>query len=124
VESRRRLRSFLLGLMAGLPRVNCWTLAEHAGESSPAGMQHFLAGAVWDDDAIRAELRAYVIERLGDPGGVLVIDETGDLKKGIHTVGVMDEDAYATGRSGWRTGSPTMPARPCCIWPRITLVPR
>jgi SRSO17 transposase len=54
------MRRFLGGLMAGLPRVNCWTLAEHAGETSPGGMRHFLAGAVWDDDGLRTDLRDYV----------------------------------------------------------------
>nr|WP_096336186.1 IS701 family transposase [Pseudofrankia asymbiotica] len=88
VESRKRARSFLRGLMAGLPRVNCWTLAEHAGETSPGGMRHFLAGAVWDDDGLRTDLRDYVAERFADAEAVLVIDETGDLKKGKMTVGV------------------------------------
>ena len=77
VEPRRRARAFLLGLMAGLPRVNCWTIAEHAGDVSPDGMQHLLAGAVWDSEGVRDELRGYVVERLADPGAVLVVDETG-----------------------------------------------
>jgi len=98
VESRRRFRSFLLGLIAGLPRVNCWTLAEHAGERTPGGMQHFLADAVWDDDGVRADLRAYVVEHLGDPDGVLVIDETGDLKKGTATVAVQRQYTGTAGR--------------------------
>ncbi|WP_250280288.1 transposase, partial [Frankia sp. Cppng1_Ct_nod] len=88
-ESRKRMRRFLCGLMAGLPRVNCWTLAEHAGERSPGGMQHFLAGAVWDDDGgLRTDLRDYVVEQFADPEAVLVVDETGDLKHGKMTVGV------------------------------------
>jgi hypothetical protein len=63
VEPRRRARAFLLGLMAGLPRVNCWTIAEHAGDASPDGMQHLLAGAVWDSEGVRDDLRGYVVER-------------------------------------------------------------
>jgi len=73
----------VLGLLAALPRKNCWTIAEHAGDASPDGMQHLLARAVWDEDAVRDDVRAYVVEHLGDPGAVLVVDETGDLKKGI-----------------------------------------
>jgi SRSO17 transposase len=70
VEPRRRVRSFLLGLLAGLPRTNCWTIAEHAGEASPDGMQHLLARASWDADAVRDDLRGYVLEHLADPGAV------------------------------------------------------
>lgn len=77
VEPRRRARAFLLGLMAGLPRVNCWTIAEHAGDSSPDGMQHLLAGAVWDSDGVRDDLRDYVVKHLADPGAVLVVDDRG-----------------------------------------------
>jgi SRSO17 transposase len=78
----------VLGLLADLPRKNCWTIAEHAGEPSPDGMQHLLARAVWDEDGVRDDVRAYVVEHLGDPEAVLVVDETGDLKKGTATVGV------------------------------------
>ena len=81
VEPRRRARSFVLGLLAELPRKNCWTIAEHAGDAAPDGMQHLLARAKWDADGVRDDVRGYVIEHLGDPGAVLV-DETGDLKKG------------------------------------------
>ena len=88
VEPRRRARSFVLGLLAGLPRANCWTIAEHAGETSPDGMQHLLSRAVWDEDGVCDDLRAYVVEHLGDEDAVLVVDETGDLKKGTTTVGV------------------------------------
>jgi SRSO17 transposase len=76
VESRRRARAFVLGLLADLPRKNCWTIAEHAGDASPGGMQHFLARARWDADAVRDDLRGWVAERLGDPRAVLVVDET------------------------------------------------
>jgi SRSO17 transposase len=81
-EPRRRARAFVLGLLAELPRKNCWTFAEHAGDPSPDGMQHLLARAKWDADGVRDDVRGYVIEQLGDPGAVLVIDETGDVKKG------------------------------------------
>src|SRR4249920_923065 len=88
VEPRRRARAFVLGLLAGLPRANCWTIAEQAGEASPDGMQHLLARAVWDEQAVREDLREYVVAHLADPDAVLVVDETGDVKKGSKTVGV------------------------------------
>ena len=86
VETRRRVRRFLFGLLADLPRKNCWTIAEHAGEADPHGMQYLLARARWDTDGVRDDLRDYVVAHLGDGDGVLVVDETGDLKKGAGTV--------------------------------------
>jgi SRSO17 transposase len=88
VEPRRHARTLMLGLLADLPRKNCWTIAEHAGQASPDGLQHLLAGAVWDHDKVRDDLRDWLLEHLADPQAVLVVDETGDLKKGTHTVGV------------------------------------
>jgi SRSO17 transposase len=98
VEPRRRARAFVCGLLADLPRKNCWTLAEHAGDASPDGMQHLLARAVWDHDGVRDDVRDYVVEHLGDPGAVLVVDETGDLKKGTTTVGVQRQYTGTAGR--------------------------
>jgi len=98
VEPRRRLRGFVLGLLADLPRKNCWTIAEHAGEASPDGMQHLLARAVWDTDGVRDDLREFVVEHLGDPAGVLVVDETGDIKKGTATVGTQRQYTGTAGR--------------------------
>ena len=74
VEPRRRARAFVLGLLADLPRKNCWTIAEHAGDPSPGGMQHLLGRARWDADGIRDDLRDYVVEYLGDGDAVLVVD--------------------------------------------------
>ena len=88
----------MLGLLADLPRKNCWTIAEHAGDATPDGMQHLLARAVWDADAVRDDLRDYVVEHLGDPEAVLVVDETGDLKKGTTTVGVQRQYTGTAGR--------------------------
>jgi len=88
----------VVGLLADLPRKNCWTIAEHAGNSNPDGMQHLLARAVWDEDAVRDDIRDYVVEHLGDPEAVLVIDETGDLKKGTGTVGVQRQYTGTAGR--------------------------
>jgi SRSO17 transposase len=98
VEPRWRARALVLGLLAELPRKNCWTIAEHAGDASPDGIQHLLARAVWDEDAVRDDVRAYLVEHLGDPGAVLVVDETGDLKKGTRTVGVQRQDTGTAGR--------------------------
>jgi SRSO17 transposase len=98
IEPRRRLAAFLRGLLAGLPRTNCWTVAEHAGEHDPRGMQRLLSEASWDTDGVRADLQVYVIEHLGDPAAVLVIDETGDVKKGTATVGVQRQYTGTAGR--------------------------
>jgi SRSO17 transposase len=98
VEPRRRARAFVLGLLADLPRKNCWTIAEHAGDTSPDGMQHLLGRAVWDHHAVRDDVRAYVTKALGDPQAVLVVDETGDLKKGTITVGVQRQYTGTAGR--------------------------
>jgi SRSO17 transposase len=88
----------VLGLLADLPRKNCWSIAEHAGDGTPDGMQHFLAAARWDADGVRDDLRDYVVEHLGDAGAVLVVDETGDLKKGSCTVGVQRQYTGTAGR--------------------------
>ena len=98
MEPRRRARAFVLGLLAELRRKNCWTIAEQAGDATPDGMQHLLAGARWDADAVRDDLRSYVVEHLGDPGAVLVVDETGDLKKGTATPGVQRQYTGTAGR--------------------------
>jgi SRSO17 transposase len=98
VETRRRASGLLLGLLADLPRKNCWTIAEHAGDTSPDGMQHLLNRASIDTDGLRDDLRDYVVEHLGDADAVLVGDETGDLKKGVHTVGVQRQYTGTAGR--------------------------
>lgn len=88
VETRRTAAPMPVGTVSELPAKNCWTLAEHAGDRSPGPMQHLLASAVIDDDGLRDDLRDYVIEHRGDADATLVVDETGDLEKGVHTVGV------------------------------------
>jgi len=98
VEPRRRARAFVLGLLAELPRKNCWTIAGQAGDATPDGMQHLLARARWDADGVRDDLRGYVTEYLGDPDAVLVVDETGDLKKGTATAGVQRQYTGTAGR--------------------------
>ena len=98
VEPRRRARAFVLGLLAALPRKNCWTIAEQAGDSTPDGMQHLLARARWDADGVRDDVRSFVVEHLGGPEAVLVADETGDLKKGTATAGVQRQYTGTAGR--------------------------
>ena len=97
-ESRIRLESMLLALLSREGPKNCWTLAEQAGEARPWGMQHLLARAVWDTDAVAGELRDFVVEHLGTADAILVVDETGDLKKGRHTVGVQRQYTGTAGR--------------------------
>jgi SRSO17 transposase len=99
VEVRRRARASVLGLLADLPRTNCWTIAEHAGDASPDGMQHLLGRAIWDARAVRDDVRTYVVEHLGDAEAVLVVDETVDLKKGTSTVGVQRQYTGTAGKT-------------------------
>jgi SRSO17 transposase len=99
VEPRRRMAAFVRGLLAPLPRVNCWSIAEHAGEGCPRGMQRLLSAAVWDEAGMRDDLRGYVLEYFADPGAVLVVDETGDLKKGTATVGTQRQYTGTAGRT-------------------------
>jgi len=76
-EPRARVREYVSGLVAGLERKNGWTLAEWAHEVSPDGMQRLLRRADWDVDGVRDDVRAYVTGQLGEPGGVLIADDTG-----------------------------------------------
>lgn len=98
VEPRLRAGRLVLGLLSDLPRKNCWTIAEWAGEANPHGMQHLLCRASWDADAVRDNVREYVVEHLYDQEAVLVVDETGDVKKGVHTVGVQRQYTGTAGR--------------------------
>lgn len=98
VEPRHRARDLLLGLASNLPIKNCWTIAEHAGHKSPDGLQHVLRKAVWDHDGVCEDLRGFVVAHLGADDAVLVVDETGDLKKGTHTVGVQRQYTGTAGR--------------------------
>jgi SRSO17 transposase len=98
VEPRRHARDLVLGLLSDLPSKNCWTIAEHAGHATPGGLQHLLARAAWDADEVRDDLRDYVAEHLGDEDAVLVVDETGDLKKGTRTAGTQRQYTGTAGR--------------------------
>jgi len=98
-EPRALVREYLCGLVAGLERKNGWTLAEHAGAVSPDGMQRLLRRADWDVDGVRDDLRAYVVEHLGDADGVLIADDTGFLKKGTRSAGVQRQYSGTAGRT-------------------------
>ncbi len=98
IETRRTAGKMLAGLMSELPSKNCWTLAEHAGDTSPDAMQHLLSVAVIDEAGLRDDLRDYVIEHLGDHEATLVVDETGDVKKGTKTAGVQRQYSGTAGR--------------------------
>ena len=82
-EAREHVLAYLTGLLSPVERKNSWQLAEAAGDATPYGIQHLLGRADWDADAVRDELRAYVSERLGDPRGVAIIDETGFLTHAV-----------------------------------------
>jgi len=97
-EPRRRALGYLRGLLATSERKNGWTLAQLLGEATPDGTQRLLNAAVWDADAVRDDLRDYVAEHLADPEAVLVVDETGFLKKGTHSVGVQRQYTGTAGR--------------------------
>ena len=96
-EPRHRAMSYIRGLVSVTERKNGWQLAELAGESTPDGMQRLLNTAHWDADQVRDDLQQYILTHLADPEAVLVVDETGFLKKGTKSVGVA---AQYTGTAG------------------------
>jgi len=97
-ELKATASAFLDRLLSGVARKTGWQMAEQAGLDRPYRMQSLLGRSVWDEEALRDDVRAYVIEALGDPDGVLVLDETGFVKKGEHSVGVARQYSGATGR--------------------------
>jgi SRSO17 transposase len=97
-EPRRQAWAYLCGLLSALERKNGWHLAAAAGDLTPDRMQRLLNAADWDAAAVRDDLRAYVVEHLGDATAVLVVDETGFLKKGTKSVGVKRQYSGTAGR--------------------------
>jgi SRSO17 transposase len=97
-EARERAKRYLGGLFAPVQRRNAWQLAEHLGEFNPDGVQRLFNAARWDPDQVRDDLREYVVEHLGDAQAVLVVDETGFLKKGTKSVGVQRQYSGTAGR--------------------------
>jgi SRSO17 transposase len=98
-EVRERARDYLRGLLSAAERKNGWQLAEVAGNTTPYGLQHLLGRANWDADEVRDDLREYVIERLGDEDAVLIVDETGFIKKGKESVGVKRQYTGTAGKT-------------------------
>ena len=97
-EPRRRALEYLQGLLSSVERKNGWQLAEQAGDATPDGVQRLLSTYRWDADQVRDDHRDYVVEHLGDADGVLVVDETGFLKKGDKSVGVQRQYSGTAGR--------------------------
>lgn len=97
-EPRARAAGYVRSLMAPLERKNGWTISEATGARSPDSVQWLLTGADWDPDLLRDDLRAWVAESLGDPAGVLVVDDTGFLKKGLKSAGVQRQYSGTAGR--------------------------
>lgn len=130
VESRRRMRDYVRGLLGPVGRKNSWQLAEYAGHATPHGLQHLLSHSRWDADGLRDDLLAYIAEQLGTPNGVLILDDTGFVKKGCACrecypplVGGLHRDwrssasslESALSRSRWFTRHDDRPC--CCDWP-------
>ena len=97
-EPRRRALEYLRGLLSSVERKNSWQLAEQAGDATPDGVQRLLSTYRWEADRVRDDHRDYVVEHLGDADGVLVVDETGFLKKGDKSVGVQRQYSGTAGR--------------------------
>jgi SRSO17 transposase len=97
-EPRQRVLRYLTGLLSHAERKNGWQLAELAGEATPDGMQRLLSTAHWDADAVRDDLVTYVVEHMADPAAILVLDETGCVKKGTKSVGVAPQYCGAVGK--------------------------
>ena len=97
-EPARHAAGLMLGLVSNLERKNCWTIAEKRGDVTPHGLQHMLSRASWDEAAVAADMRDYVVTAFADSDAVLVVDETGDLKKGVHSVGVQRQYTGTAGR--------------------------
>jgi SRSO17 transposase len=97
-ETRDRVRAYLIGLLGPVQRKNAWQVAEQIGDGDPYGVQYLMGRAEWDPDLVRDDLRGYVVEALGDPDAVLILDETGFLKKGDKSAGVARQYTGTAGR--------------------------
>lgn len=97
-ETRDRVRAYLVGLLGPVQRKNAWQVAEQIGDADPYGVQYLMGRADWDPDEVRDDLRDYVVEALGEPDAVLILDETGFLKKGTKSAGVARQYTGTAGR--------------------------
>ncbi|MFC5853072.1 transposase [Streptomyces chlorus] len=129
VEPRRRMRDYVRGLLGPVGRKSGRQLAEYASHATPDGLQHLLAGACWDTDEIRDELQHYVAEHLGEDDGVLIIDDTGFVKKGTTSAGVQRQYSGTAGRTEnppkgvppARSGSsPPTPPPEAALWSTVS----
>jgi SRSO17 transposase len=120
-EARERVKRYFVGLLGRVERKNGWQLAEAMGETDPQGVQRLLNSARWDPEAVRDDLGNYVVEHLGDEdSGVLVVDETGFLKKGKKSVGVARQYTGTAGETVNCQGSgcslPMLPRGAPALW--------
>src|SRR3954468_22524177 len=97
-EPRETALAYMRGLIAPLERKNGWTLAEEAGHAAPDRMHRLLNRCDWDADEVLDDVRDYVVEHLGDRSGVLIVDDTGFLKKGVRSAGVQRQYSGTAGR--------------------------
>lgn len=98
IETKQHVQDDLQGLLSLVERKNGWQIAEQVGDANPYAIQHLLGRSVWDANLVRDELRSYVVEHLGHSAAVVVIDETGFLKKGNQSVGVQRQYSGTAGR--------------------------
>jgi len=118
-EARDRVKRYLVGLLGRIEDKNGWQLTEAIGERDPQGVQRFLNSAKWDADAVRDDLGEYVLEHLADEEtGILVVDETGFLKKGERASAwrastPAPPGTRSTARSGHSWHTPRRRAQPC-----------
>jgi len=97
IAPRRAAGAYVRGLLADIDRKNCWNLAERAGLTGPQALQRVLRTARWDADGVRDDVRDFIVDRLG-PDGVLIVDETGFVKKGVGSAGVQRQYSGTAGR--------------------------
>ena len=97
-EPRRRVLDYLRGLLSPVERKNGWQVAERAGNATLDGVQHPLSIYRWYAGLVHVNLAGYVVEHLADADAVLVVNETGFLKKGSKSVGVQRQYSGTAGR--------------------------
>src|SRR3712207_5197349 len=98
-EPREQAGRYLEGLPGPGPRKNGWHLAEHPGDARPWRPQRVVSDVVWGEEAARDLCRGLVVEHLGAEGAVLVVDETGFVKKGVRSAGVARRYTGTAGRA-------------------------
>ncbi|WP_435260598.1 IS701 family transposase [Streptomyces sp. 1222.5] len=98
-EPRQSALAYMRGLVAPLERKNGWTLAEEAGHAGPDRIHRLLNRIDWDADEVLDDVRDYVVENLGDRDAVLIVDDTGFLKKGVRSAGVQRQYSGTAGRT-------------------------